>query len=35
VRFGLPLRAEANEEPRAFAARLEATVQALLGEPRA
>jgi long-chain acyl-CoA synthetase len=34
VRFGLPLRAEANEEPRAFAARLEATVQALLGEPR-
>lgn len=29
VRFGLPLRAEANEEPRAFAARLEAAVRAL------
>jgi long-chain acyl-CoA synthetase len=29
VRFGLPLRAQANEEPRAFAARLEAAVRAL------
>ena len=33
VRFGLPLRAEANEEPRAFAARLEAAVRSLHDRP--
>lgn len=32
IRFGLPLRAQAGEEPRAFAARLESAVRALHDE---